>query len=101
MNQWSQAGGLGAARAYHTATQLPNGDVVFVGGVSGNGNGNVAITEIYHVTTHNWERAGIPPPISHHAAGLLPDGQVLAIGGLRRGPFAPIRDCEIGPPASQ
>jgi N-acetylneuraminic acid mutarotase len=97
-NQWQHARRLGVARAYHTATRLADGDVVVVGGASGND--NIANAEIYHVATNNWERAGITPPISHHTAGLLPNGQVLAIGGVRRG-FAPIRDCEIGPPVSQ
>src|SRR5262249_48753236 len=97
-NLWQHAQRFGAARAYHTATQLPDGDVVVVGGVSDNN--NIPNAEIYHVFGNYWTRAGITPPISHHAAGLLRDGEVLAIGGIRRA-FAPIRDCEVGPPAGQ
>jgi N-acetylneuraminic acid mutarotase len=96
-NLWAHVASLGAARAFHTATELPNGDVVVVGGTAGNQ--NIANAEIYHLATNNWDRAGLTPPVIIHAAALLPDGQVLAIGGFRRG-FA-IRDCEIGPPAGQ
>jgi N-acetylneuraminic acid mutarotase len=97
-NQWSYARRLKAARAYHTATELANGDVVIAGGESGNRNINAA--EIYRFATGKWERGGITLPISHHAAALLPDGQVLAIGGLGRRLVASPKS-ETGPPTSQ
>jgi hypothetical protein len=77
---------------------LANGDVVIVGGASGNI--NIANAEIYHVATGQWGPAGTTLPVSHHAASLLPSGQVLAIGGLRAS-LSAVPDCEISPSASQ
>jgi hypothetical protein len=61
--------------AGHTATTLPNGNILVVGG------GNSS-SEIYDPTTNVWSSAGgISGPRTHHTAVLLNTGKVLITGG--------------------
>ena len=50
---WSTTGFLGTARAFHTATLLPNGRVLAVGGQT-NGFGAVASAQLYDPATGAW-----------------------------------------------
>jgi hypothetical protein len=76
------AGRLSSARAWHTATVLPDGSVLIVGGVDVQG-ALVATAERFD------PRAGTFTPLEHvaftprarHSATLLTDGRVLLAGG--------------------
>lgn len=66
----------------HTATLLPNGKVLVVGG-RGPGGGALSSAEIYDVDANEWTPAN-PIPLgarASHAAVLLPSGKVLVAGG--------------------
>jgi deoxycytidylate deaminase len=72
----------GAPRVDHTATLLPDGRVLVVGG---NGAGLTATTaaEVYDPAADRWQATGAMSALrAHHTATLLPDGRVLAVGGL-------------------
>ena len=80
---WSPTGSLAATHAGHTATLLPNGKVLIVGGVGGSDDfGMLHRAELYDPTAGTWGPAG--SPISHHfahTATLLQSGNVLIAGG--------------------
>lgn len=60
----------------HTATLLPGGEVLVVGGDAG------ANCAIYNPATDDWYAvASLPIHISGHSATLLPNGEVLVVGG--------------------
>ncbi len=78
-------------RCCHTATLLPNGEVLVVGGASIGvflfdfalfAADGLTSAEIYNPTRNDW-RAVEPMKIGHawHSATLLPDGRVLIAGG--------------------
>jgi hypothetical protein len=81
---WSFAATMATRRASHTATLLPNGDVLVVGGAQvGSLESVTATAEIYHPATDSWRT--VTPSMSTarvgHAAALLPSGEVLVAGG--------------------
>jgi len=77
---WSVTGGLGTARDYHTATLLPNGKVLVVGGSTSN-TVVLASAELYDPTTGAWTSAGsLAQPGDSNSATLLSNGQVLFVG---------------------
>jgi N-acetylneuraminic acid mutarotase len=77
---WSNARNLVTPRANHTATLLPNGQVLVVGG--GGASGVLAGAEVYDLTTNQWSSGGsLTTARANHTATLLPNGQVLVIGG--------------------
>ena len=67
-------------RGLHTATLLPNGDVLVVGGSDDSG----ATAEIYHPASDSWTST---PNLTNthidHTTTLLPDSSVLVCGGWR------------------
>lgn len=69
---------MGAHRTRHTATALPDGSVVVVGG-----NQNLGFIEIFNPSTEQWRptSAAGPPVLSGHTATLLGNGKVLVTGG--------------------
>jgi RHS repeat-associated protein len=71
------------ARAWHTATVLPNGTVLVFGGVDSNGR-VVATAELYDPPTKQFQPQDTPglTPRAHHTATLLTDGTVFITGGL-------------------
>lgn len=79
--RWTNTGSLTTARIYHTATLLPNGKVLVVGGI---GNYGFAVNaELYDPATGTWENTGaLKIARERHTATLLPDGRVLVTGGL-------------------
>jgi N-acetylneuraminic acid mutarotase len=87
-NIWTTTGSLATARYAHTATVLPNGNVLVAGGFGGTPNtlqnvgAVLASAEIYSPTAGTWSPAA-PMNIarSNHTATLLPMGQVLVVGG--------------------
>ena len=77
---WFPTGNLNAGRYGHTATLLPNGKVLVVGGTDDN---SPESAEIYDPSIGMWSVTGRPNhPRTNHSATLLPNGQVLVAGGL-------------------
>lgn len=71
---------MAEAREEHTATLLPDGRVLIVGGNSVTD--TLASAEIYDPLTGSFAFAGSTgTPRSTHTATLLPDGTVLVAGG--------------------
>ena len=75
------AGSLLEGRSGHTATLLPDGRVLFIGGV-GRGWTFLRSAELYDPATGRSELLGsMNLPRESHTATLLADGRVLVIGG--------------------
>ena len=82
---WSSVGSVGGyiGRSDHTATLLPDGRVLIVGGDPSPG-GPIPPAQLYDPDTGEWSIAG---HLIHyearveHTATLLPDGKVLVAGG--------------------
>jgi hypothetical protein len=79
--RWVPAGDLSFARSAHTATLLPSGQVLVVGGVS---NGVMLDSaELYDPVDGSWSVTGrLDGGRAGHTATLLPNGQVLVVGGV-------------------
>src|SRR5205823_4690357 len=68
---WTSAGSLLTNRYFHTATLLPNGKVLVVGGDS-NGTFWLGSAELYDPESNSWSAAGNPSTGRHfHTATLL------------------------------
>jgi len=80
---WTATGSMASARYSHTATLLPNGQVLAAGGVHRpNSNHLVKSTELYDPATGNWTAtASLSPGRTNHTAILLLNGNVLGSGG--------------------
>jgi hypothetical protein len=79
--QFSPGASLNQARAAHTATLLPNGQVLVVGG--GSFGGALSSTELYNLITNTWSfGASLTVARDLHTATLLANGKVLVTGGL-------------------
>jgi hypothetical protein len=85
---WSNVSAqMSAPRTYQTATILPNGEVLVMGGTSGT-NGAAALgdpttVEVYDPSLGTWATDGdLAFSIARHTATLLSDGDVLVVGGL-------------------
>ena len=79
---WATTGSLNTARAAHTATLLPNGNVLVAGGQDPSG-AALASAELYNPTTGTWTVIGsMSTARKSHAATLLASGEVLVVGGL-------------------
>ncbi|MET0405945.1 MAG: kelch repeat-containing protein [Cystobacter sp.] len=81
---WTSTGSLNTGRGWHTATLLPGGRVLVVGGVGA----NVALSataELYDPVTGTWSITGaMKAPRRWHTATLLPNGEVLVAGGYHQ-----------------
>ncbi len=77
---WTSAPSLHNARDGHTATLLPNGNVVVAGGE--NNNAAMTSTEVYSPTFNSWTVSGnLNVARSNAGAMLLPNGSILIAGG--------------------
>ncbi|MFE8600190.1 Kelch repeat-containing protein [Archangium violaceum] len=79
---WSPTGPLIQGRRGHTATLLPSGKVLVVGGSGDASSGGVSGTaELYDPETGTWSPTGGPTSrlYEHHTATLLKSGKVLAM----------------------
>jgi hypothetical protein len=78
---WTATGDLGSSRWRHTATLLPNDQVLVAGGLGDSG--DLASAQLYHPAIGRWQRiADMNHTHRDHTATLLPNGQVLVAGGV-------------------
>jgi hypothetical protein len=78
---FSSAGSMSVAREGHTATLLPDGQVLIAGGYN-YFNGTLPYLELYEPGSGNFHFVGSMGVMrSFHTATLLPDGTVLLAGG--------------------
>ena len=96
-DRWKVTGDLITARSSHTATLLPNGQVLVAGGL---GNSDyLASAELYDPATGMWTATGSLAAARYaHTATLLLNGQVLVAGGY--GNVRYLRSAELYDPAS-
>ncbi len=74
------AANLTTARDLHTATVLPSGKVLVVGGFGGT---RLASAELFDPASNTWSPAGsLSTARQYHTATLLPSGKVLVAGGV-------------------
>jgi hypothetical protein len=77
---FTATGSMTAARTFHTATLLPNGQVLVAGG------GYLASAELYDPSAGGFTATGsMTGPRAWHTATLLSSGQVLIAGGNASG----------------
>ena len=94
-NSFSSVGGMSNRRVNHTATLLPSGMALIVGGapvsVGFPGATGDATAELYDPVAHTFSLAGaMATPRFGHTATLLPTGSVLIAGGSASGETAPV-----------
>lgn len=79
---WEIVGNLNGAREGHTATLLPDGEVLVAGGFDWNSRLNVNGAELYEPASATWTVTGsLGAARIGHTATLLPNGTVLVVGG--------------------
>jgi len=102
-NQRSMTGHMHVRRENHTATRLPNGQVLVVGGTNAlpSSQYGIAVCELYDPSTGTWSITGeMSVRRSEFTANLLPNGQVLVAGGggtIKRVGFR-LTACAVGRP---
>lgn len=91
--------GLNIPRIDHTATLMPDGRVLILGGT--NSTGTLQSAEIFNLSTSDFTllTATMTTPRSGHTATLLPDGRILITGGKNTNGL--IASTEIFDPATQ
>jgi len=89
-SQWTIANVMNVSRLAHTATLMPNGQVLVVGGCNGAGCiTRLASAELYTPSSGQWIAVNNPAIArSQHIATLLSDGTVLVAGGAGNGDVA-------------
>jgi hypothetical protein len=96
------AGNMGEARLGHTATLLPNGKVLIVGGTPSSLAQAMITAEIYDPTTGAFTSTGsMATPRAGHTATMLSNGIVLITGGytdFNNGVFTPSSTAELYDP---
>jgi N-acetylneuraminic acid mutarotase len=84
--QWTTTGALNSPHAWHTATLLPDGQVLVASGVYRVTNSVITVTnraELYDPGSMTWASTGnLNLSRREHTATLLPNGLVLVAGGV-------------------
>lgn len=78
---WQPVASLGTPRTGHSATLLPSGQLLVIGGYAPNGTTPLGTAERYDPATDAWSPSNIPTARAEHTATLLADGSVLIVGG--------------------
>ncbi len=91
-------GNLGVARSFHTATALPDGRLVVVGGQDSDGRGTASVELFDPVAGTFWPSQSLGSARSLHAATTLMDGRILIAGGAAFG--SAVLTCELYDPAT-
>lgn len=88
---WAATGSMTVARRGHTATLLPNGQVLVAGGYScSNGCTYLSSAELYDPSTGTFRpTSSMTAARAEHTATLLPNGEVLVAGGQGNGSCPP------------
>jgi N-acetylneuraminic acid mutarotase len=95
---WALAAGMASIRSGHTATRLPDGQVLVAGGRDASG--PLPHAERYAPMGNRWAPAGALDEARWlHTATLLPSGRVLVVGG-RDTSNGPVADAEQYEPAT-
>lgn len=80
LNTWVAAESMHTARARHSATLMPSGQLLVVGGAGAAG--PLASVELYEPLTGTWRTVtSLTTARRGHTATLLPSGKVLVTGG--------------------
>jgi len=96
---WAPTGSLRIARNAHTATLLPDGEVLVTGGLGFSG--DLASAELYDPTNGTWTAtASLATARDSHTATLLPNGKVLVAGGFNSVALA-LASAELYDPANR
>jgi len=95
---WKPTESMAVARAYGSATALPDGSVIVAGGVGTTG--QLASAEVYNPTSGAWLPTGaMIEARAQHVAVSLRDGRVLVAGGAEG--HAALADAEIYTPSTR
>jgi hypothetical protein len=82
-------GSMATPRTSHTATLLPDGRVLVVGGIAGNDGAPLTRAEVYDPATGRFSSTGaMKTGRKGHRAALLASGKVLVVGGTASGSAA-------------
>ena len=102
---WYGTGSMASPRGYHSATALPDGRVLIVGGFGGDSfhsrgsQPGITSAETYDSATGAWSSAGsMSASRDDHTATLLPTGAVLVAGGNVNGTAGSLASSEIYDP---
>ncbi|PTL84158.1 branched-chain amino acid ABC transporter substrate-binding protein [Vitiosangium sp. GDMCC 1.1324] len=96
---WSSVGSLGFRRASHTATLLPSGQVLVVGGYDSPS--YLRSAELYDPATGLWLPTGqMGMARTGHSSTRLASGKVLVVGGVSDGSYAATATAELYDPAT-
>src|SRR5438034_447452 len=97
-NSWIPSASMSTGRYVHSATLLPNGQVLVAGGFR---SGDVTSSaELYDPATGTWTpTASMTTARGAHTATLLPNGKVLVAGGNGAG-FTYLSSTELYDPAT-
>lgn len=89
---WTKTGSMADGRELHTATLLPNGEVLVAGGFNSCDDdfcSDLNDAELYDPVTGKWlHTASLSGAREQQTATLLPNGDVLVAGGLNAGGFS-------------
>jgi hypothetical protein len=98
---WSVTGSMNTPRIYHTATLLPDGNVLAAGGYDPTNNGiGLNSCELYNPVSGTWSITGsMSINRIDHTATLLSNGQVLVAGGSD-GSGNILNSCEVYDPTA-